>query len=251
MHIDALLLTRDFLLQRAVERSVQEFGISAEHHANGQKGLQRVAEWKFAAVITDCDHYDGLSLLRTTRLEPRNRNTIAIALTQPGVSMAVPFRSGANFVLNKPVTRERVSRLLRAAYSLIAREHFRYLRHALDVPVTVLFPTGLSLQARSRNASAHGLGLQSNLLTGWPGCVRVHFRLPAATTSIQAACEVVWADPCGRAGLKLISLPRASQREFDAWIAGKSDSLSLGLVHPRQPNHAGANVQGFPHAACS
>jgi CheY-like chemotaxis protein len=256
MRIDALLLTRDFLLQRAVERSVQEFGISAEHHASGQKVLQRVAEWKFAAVITDCDHHDGMSLLETTRLEPRNRNTIAIALTQPGLSMAVPFRSGANFVLDKPVTRERVSRLLRAAYSLIAREHFRYLRHALDVPVTVLFPTGLSLQAKSRNVSTRGLGLQSNLLTGWPTCVRVYFKLPDATTaptsaSIQADCEVAWADPSGRAGLKLISLPRASQREFDAWIAGKSDFLSSGLARPRLPNHADIIAQGYPRAACS
>lgn len=251
MHIDALLLTRDFLLQRAVERSVQEFGISAEHHTSGQKGLQRVAEWKFAAVITDCDHFDGMSLLQTTRLEPRNRNTIAIALTQPGLSMGVPFRSGANFVLDKPVTRERVSRLLRAAYSLIAREHFRYLRHALDVPVTVLFPTGLSLQARSRNLSTHGLGLKSNLLTGWPACVRVQFKLPAGTAPIQADCEVAWADPCGRAGLKLISLPRASQREFDAWISGKTESLSAGLAGPRLPHHADIMAQGYSHAACS
>ena len=251
MRINALLFTRDFLLQQAVERAVQEFGIQAEHHASGQKVLQRVAEWKFASVITDFDHYDGVSLLETTRLEGRNRNTIAIALTRPGSNMGSAFRSGANFMLVKPITRERVSRLLRAAYGLIAREHFRYLRHALEVPVTVRFATGLSLQATSRNVSTRGVGLQSNLLTGWPSGVRVQFMLPGARTPIEADCDVAWADACGRAGLRLLNFSHASRREFEAWLAERSEALYSGLKRPALPQHGAMMPPDYPHAACS
>ena len=83
MRIDALLLTRDFLLHRVVERTLQAFAIGLEHHTNGQQGLQRVAYWKFSAVFADCDHDDGLSLLETTRLEARNRaHAVAIGLRE-------------------------------------------------------------------------------------------------------------------------------------------------------------------------
>jgi CheY-like chemotaxis protein len=250
MRIDALLLTRDFVLQRALERCVREFAIHAEHHTSGQNVLQRVAEWKFAAVIADCDHDDGMALLQTTRLEPRNRNSIAIAVARPGVSMAVPFRSGANFVLEKPVTRERVVRLLRAAYGLIAREHFRYLRHALDVPVTTIFPRGQSELAKSRNVSTRGLGLQSNV-TRWPTSVRLQFKLSGAATPIEADAAVIWADACGRAGLRLLNFPFASQRGFDNWIAAHTEPLAAGFLRPALPHRTDTIPQGYPHAACS
>ena len=248
MRIDALLLTRDFLLQRTIERCAREFAICSEHQTSGQKVLQRVAEWKFAAVFADCDHDDGNALLQATRLEPRNRNSIVIAVARPGLSMAVPFRSGANFVLEKPVTRERVVRLLRAAYGLIAREHFRYLRHSLEVPVKTQFVNGQSVLANARNVSTRGLGLQLNLAR-WPSSVRLQFKLSTAATPIEADGEVVWADSCGRAGVRLRNLAPASQRGFDNWIATRTESLSSGFLRPPLPHRGDTILPGYPHAA--
>jgi hypothetical protein len=250
MRIDALLLTRDFILQRAVERCAREFAIHAEHHISGPKVLQRVAEWKFSAVIADCDHDEGMSLLQATRLAPRNRNSIAIAVARPGLSMGVPFRSGANFVLEKPVTRERIVRLLRAAYGLIAREHLRYLRHALDISVTAILATGQPMPASARNVSTRGLGLQLNL-TRWPSCLRLQFKLPGDATRIQAEGEVIWADACGRAGLRLAYLPPASQRRFDTWMARQNESLAAGFLRPALPHGTVTSPLRYPHAACS
>jgi hypothetical protein len=158
--------------------------------------------------------------------------------------MSVPFRSGANFVLEKPVTRERVSRLLRAAYSLIAHEHFRYLRHPMSVPVNVFFG-GQSLQAKSRNVSTRGFGLHSSLLAGWPSFVRLQFRLDGVP--IQTDAEVIWSDSSGRAGLRLQNFPSASQRAFDLWIAARTEFLTSGLV---RPPHRAYPAQGYPDAAC-
>ena len=250
MRIDALLLTRDFTLQRAVERCVREFAIHAEHHTSGQKVLQRVAEWKFAAVLADCDHDDGMSLLQATRLVPRNRHSIVIAVARPELSMGVPFRSGANFVLEKPVTRERLVRLLRAAYGLIAREHFRYLRRELSVPVTALLTNGQEMPANARNVSTRGLGLLLNL-PRWPSSLRLQFKLPGDATRIEAAGEVIWADACGRAGLRLLNLSPQSQRGFDNWMAAHNESLAAGFLRPALPHRTDTIPQGYPLAACS
>jgi CheY-like chemotaxis protein len=246
MRIEALLLTRDFLLHRVVERTLQAFAIGLEHHTNGQQGLQRVADWKFSAVFADCDHDDGLSLLETTRLEARNRSAIVIAMTRPGMGMRVPFRCGANFVLEKPVNRERLSRLMRAGYGLMAREHFRYLRHRLEVPVTALFRTGQSLETRSRNVSTRGLSLQSSLLTGWPSSVRLRFKFSRDAALIESEGEVVWADSGGRAGIRLHTFPPASQHFFDSWIAGRNEFIARPV-----PPRSAAVAEGYPDAACS
>ncbi len=248
MKIEALLLTRDFHLQRTVERTLDAFAMGVEHHTDGQKALQRVAEWKFAAVIADCDHDQGLALLEATRLEPRNKNGIAIAAVRAGLGVRVPFRSGANFVLEKPVTRERAARLVRAAYGLIAREHFRYLRHALDVPVRTLFPDGQSMQIQSRNVSARGLGLQFSSLSGRLPSVRVRFKLPEATSLVEAHGEVVWTDEYGRAGVRLLNLPPASQRVVEKWLAARNEFLTSDSLRPTLPPRADTISSGYANA---
>jgi CheY-like chemotaxis protein len=238
MPIETLLLTRDVHLHQVLQRALDGYGIEAEHHTSGTQALLRVSDWRFSAVIADCDHEAGLSLLKASRTISRNTNGIVIAAVPAGVGVQLPFRAGANFMLEKPVSRAATDRLVRAAYGLIAREHLRYVRRSVEVIVRTEMASGECILLRSRNLSARGLGLQSMSLTPRRGPVRVHFNLFPAQEAVEAQGEVVWTDDAGRAGLRLLKMSRDSRRMLDCWLDSHSDALcTRAPAHLLVPRH--------------
>ena len=86
----------------------------------------------FREARTYSPRYDAVALTRYRCHCLRNGTTSA--------SMAVD--AGANFVLGKPVQDGQLRSLLEIAVPRMAREHRRYFRHKVDLPVELWCYTG-------------------------------------------------------------------------------------------------------------
>jgi hypothetical protein len=107
----------------------------------------------------------------------------------------------------------------------MAREHRRYFRHKVDLPVELLGHTGESFAGKIINVSEDGLALTRFGPAAVEGVVSVQFALPSAEPQpFQAKAEVVWNDASAM-GLRFLRIEPGSRSCFGAWL----DSLEAQL----------------------
>jgi c-di-GMP-binding flagellar brake protein YcgR len=144
------------------------------------------------------------------------------------------FKSGANFVLQKPLTLLHASRCFNAALNFMVRERRRYFRHPVDMPLRISVPPNQELTAAATNLSEGGMAIR--LLSKLPKDARaqVRFTLPAVNTSLDLKCEVAWTDEAGNAGLRFIEVPQSAQYQLEKWLTDRLKSE----MHPRLQGYA-------------
>src|ERR1700674_5313477 len=86
---------------------------------------------------------------------------------------------GENFVLSKPIQQTRLRSVLHIAIAKMEREHRRYFRYNVDLPVRFRNPLGQSFAARMQNISEGGLSIRLIDPVHLKGVVNVEFELPS------------------------------------------------------------------------
>ncbi len=128
-------------------------------------------------------------------------------------------------MLGKPVEAKTLRSILDMALPRMEREHRRYFRHKVDLPVEVLCYAGATFAGKLVNVSEDGLALTHFGPAAVEGVVTVQFRLPSAEPqTFQAKAAVVWNDASAM-GLRFLRIEPASRSCFGAWL----DSLEAQL----------------------
>src|SRR5256885_13586495 len=141
MAMNSLILSRDAEAIGLLRRVLGDNGISIEACTGPEQFKEILESRKFDAVFVDCDDVAGAGeTLREMRTVPSNRKTIGFAIVNGVTTLQQAFEMGANFVLDKPLAAERLTRSLKAAQGLMANERRRYYRH--PVATSVLIPFG-------------------------------------------------------------------------------------------------------------
>ena len=113
---------------------------------------------KFDAVIVDCDDLaGGLRVLEGLRKGPSNRNSVTFAILNGTTTTKQAFQMGVNFVLQKPISALSAARCFSAALNFMIREKRRYLRHPVEIAVTLESDEGQKLKATITNISEGGM----------------------------------------------------------------------------------------------
>jgi DNA-binding response OmpR family regulator len=211
-----------------------EMGMTTEHTPSITRGLERLNEEPFDAVILDyrADQASEEFLAKVRQTE-KSRNTLLIAIVD-GESNARPiFGLGANFVLYRPLSRERTRLSLRAARGLMRRERRRTSRIPVNLPVGVAYPGAEDVHATLVNLSDGGVAVQSGRSLP-PACkVYFQFALPGQQQSVRLSGEVAWQDAEGRTGIRFVDVPQASRRLMHAWLL--QNSFRQSKSHPVAP----------------
>src|SRR5256885_15931317 len=138
MAMNSLILSRDAEAIGLLRRVLGDNGISIEACTGPEQFKEILESRKFDAVFVDCDDVAGAGeTLRQMRAVPSNRKTIGFAIVNGVTTLQQAFEMGANFVLDKPLSAERLARSLRAAQGLMAQERRRYYRHLVATPVHI------------------------------------------------------------------------------------------------------------------
>ena len=191
------------------------------------------AKRKFDAVIIDCDDLqNGFDLLRTLRQTHSNAKSVAFAVVNGKTTTQQAFQSGANFVLQKPLSPVHATRCFNAALNFMVRERRRYFRHPVDMPLRINLPHGQEMTASATNVSEGGMAIRA--LGKLPQEARAQFRftLPATNISLELKGQVAWADGSGHVGIRFVEVPQTSQYQLDKWL---TDRLQEEMPAKLQP----------------
>jgi CheY-like chemotaxis protein len=189
-----------------------------------------VNEAEQAAMVVNKERFDGIfldmemptmhGLELTTRIRksPSNQTTPIVVVTgsDEKAVMQQAFAKGANFFLQKPVDRRKLSGLYRAARGVFLENHRKYVRVPLRTDV-ICSDGPRTMRGISWNLSQGGILIDvgSRLKAGDP--IRLSFRLPVSNEQIDAMGTVAWTSET-RQGIRFTKLSDQNARALKDFI---------------------------------
>jgi DNA-binding response OmpR family regulator len=219
MNLDALIISRDSGLVGVVRPALEKISVNLQVCPETKPGGDQLIKRKFDAVIIDCDDLqNGLELLKGLRQTQSNARSVSFAVVNGKTSTQEAFQSGANFVLQKPLTLLHASRCFNAALNFMVRERRRYFRHPVEMPLRIILSGSQEFAATTTNVSEGGMAIRSFTKLQKAARLECRFTLPQASVSLELKGEVAWVDASGRAGIRFLEVPQSAQYQLDQWL---------------------------------
>jgi DNA-binding response OmpR family regulator len=218
----ALVISDDEATIRQLTESMQQFAISAEVCQDAGFALQSLNRRHYEAVVVDLKMYQAKEIMERVRLSPSNQTATTFAITDGSAS---GFSTGANFVLDRPLSEESLSRSLRAAYGIIMRERRRYFRCPVTIPVAVRDREGQETQCQAINIRERRVAIRVPELMKCGIEVALRFSVPENQTRFVVQSKICWSDPTGRTGLQFLNLPAPQKTELQGWLSHRLEEV--------------------------
>jgi DNA-binding response OmpR family regulator len=219
MNLDSLLISCDASLLGVLRPELEKISVNVHVCVERQPGSELLAKRKFDAVIIDCDDMEnGFDLLQSLRYTQSNAKSVAFAVVNGRTTTQQAFQSGANFVLQKPLTPLHASRCFNAALNFMVRERRRYFRHPLDMPLRISLPHNQEMTATATNLSEGGMAIRVLGKLAKDAQAQFRFTLPGGSVSLDLKGQVAWADGTGHAGIRFVEVPQSSQFQLEKWL---------------------------------
>ena len=225
MGLNCLLLTSDVTLLEVIRAGFSTTGVELEMRADAASAIELSARRHLDSFVIDCDGVEhATDLLAQIRTSRANKLSVVFAVVDATTSVSMAIEAGADFVLGKPVQDKQLRNVLDLALPTMEREHRRYFRHKVDLPIEMLRQTGEALTGKIVNVSEGGLAL-TRFGSAVEGVVTVRFDLPSSNPQIfQAKADAVWSDAFAM-GLRFLRIEPQCRSGFAAWL----DSLEAQL----------------------
>ena len=97
----------------------------------------------------------------------------------------------------------------------------RYYRATIEIPLTMLVD-GQEVVAKTVNISSGGLAIQSPMGLTHGASMDCSFTLPGNSNPIEAKMKLAWTGPEGLAGLSIVEIHPALQRELQQWLLDRA-----------------------------
>ena len=219
MALTSLLVCSEAQAVQVLSRILQDLGIAVESCGDLRMARARIADRHFDALLIDCqDEPAAVELIAQARKTPANQNIVAIAMVSGRNEVHGIFAKGANFMLYKPISRERAAHSMRAACGLMQRERRTRPRIPLQAAQTSIAYAGREdVPAALVDLSEDGIALRSD--SKLPPYCKVYFQfaLPGNTSLVRLSGEVMWQDSSGRVGIRFAQVPKSSRRVLNDW----------------------------------
>jgi CheY-like chemotaxis protein len=190
-----------------------------QHRQDSTSAIELASRCHLDGLILDCDDVPGgKDALTTVRGSAANKQTPVLAILNGSTSAKAALDMGANFVLSKPIQQTRLQNVLHLAVDKMEREHRRYFRYDVDLPVQFRDPLGQSFTGNMKNVSECGLAIKLSDPVRLRGVVVVEFQLPSIEPqTFHAKADVVWRDSF-EVGLRFLYIERNSDLGLGAWL---------------------------------
>jgi CheY-like chemotaxis protein len=219
MGLNFLLLTRDSTLLKVIQSSFSAATVGLQLRTDAASAIELSARRRLDGFVIDCDDVSGArDVLAKIRSSRSNKQSVVFAVVNGTTTVSTAVEAGADFVLGKPVQDKQLRSFLDIAFPRIEREHRRYFRHKVDLPIKLVCDTGKTLAGKIINVSEGGVALIHLGPAPIKGMVTVQFGLPSAQPqSFQARAHVVW--KVGYAmGLRFVNIEPSCRSSFEAWL---------------------------------
>jgi len=219
MNLESLLISQDAALLGVLRPTLENIAVDVQVCAAIRPANDLLARSKFDAVIVDCDDLQGGGeLLKALRGMQSNARSVAFAVLNGKTSTQEAFQSGANFVLQKPLTPLNATRCFNAAINFMVKERGRYFRHPVEMMVKIILPNGPELNTNATNLSEGGMAIRVVGKLPKEGRAKLQFSLPGSNISLELKGEIAWSDGAGHVGMRFVDVPQSSQYQLDRWL---------------------------------
>jgi len=219
MGLTSLLVCSDAQAVQVLQRILGDLGIGTEACADRRMAKAQLKDRHFDAVVVDCyDESAAIELIALIRNTPKNKTTIAIAIVSAQNDVREILARGANFVLHKPISRERAGHSMRAAHDLMRDERRIRPRLPLHANTSISFGDKDNVPAALLDLSEDGIALQCDSKLPPYGKVYFQFALPGNASLVRLSGEVMWQDASDRVGIRFAQVPGISRRQLNEWL---------------------------------
>lgn len=234
MGLNCLLLTSDMTLLEVIRTGFSATSVKLEMRTDAASAIELSARRHLDSFVIDCDGVEqAADLLAQIRNSRSNKLAVVFAVVNATTSVSMAIEAGADFVLGKPVQDEQLRSLLDLALPRMEREHRRYFRYKVGLPIELLCQTGEAVAGKIINVSESGLSLTRHGSAPVEGVVTARFRLPSSKPQMfQAKADVVWNDAFAM-GLRFLRIEPGCRPGFAAWLDSLEAQLQLRESIPR------------------
>ena len=212
-------MTCDSNLLGHIRSNFAASGASLDFRQDSASAIELTSRRHLDGLVIDCDDVGGgTEVLTKTRNSLSNQQTLIFAVTNGSTSVEKAVDLGANFVLCKPIQEPRLRSVLDVAIPKMEREHRRYFRYDVDLPVRFRNHLGQSFTARIKNVSEGGLAVRLVDPVQLKGVVTMEFELPSVTPQLfHSRADVVWSDSFVM-GLRFLYIEKDSGAALQGWL---------------------------------
>jgi PilZ domain len=219
MNLSSLLVCADEASEQVLREVLDELGIRVESCPDAVRGGVRLAQDHFDLLIADCEKQSDLKhLLKDCHSSRGSGATLAIVVAGGQEKIREMFTLGVNFVMYKPMTRERAMTTLVAAQTVLYRDKRRKTRVTVHTQATIDYAGGEQSKATLVDVAEDGMAV--NFGKHLPPTCKVYFQfqLPGQPKTIRLSGLVIWQDWSGRAGVHFVDVPQSSRRVLTEWL---------------------------------
>src|SRR5216684_7381381 len=188
--------------------------------SDSQKAAGLVNQERFDGIFLDLEmpNLHGFDLARRIRKSSWNKSTPIIIVTgqDERETMQEAFAVGATFFLQKPVDRQKLSKLFRTVRGGMLENRRRYTRVPLQADVTCAVGSR-TMSGVTWNLSQGGVQVEVDKLRP-KDAVRLSFRLPVSGVAIEAAGAVVWGKN-NRQGIQFTNVSAKNQDSIRKFVS--------------------------------
>ncbi len=219
MTLTVLLVCPDKAAAALLKGVLEDLNLSVELGDSLERAAIRLSQEKFDALVLDCDSLSQVRhMLQDTQAVRQQNATLTVAVLQNQDSLRELFSLGANFVIYKPITRERAVTSLRAARALMRKERRVRTRTAVHAHASIEYASGEQQKATLVDVGEDGLAIHFGKKLPPSGKVYFQFQLPGQSGNVRLSGQVMWQDWNGRAGIQFKDVPQSSRRLLREWL---------------------------------
>jgi CheY-like chemotaxis protein len=219
MRLECLTVTNDANVLSQVKSALDAYAALLDFRGDATSANELISRRHLDGVFVDCDDLvGGTEAVANVRRSTSNRETIVVAIVNGKTTVEAALDLGANFVLPKPVQANRLQSVLNIAIPKMERDHRRYFRYEIDLPVQLWDHSGQQFAAEMKNLSEGGLAVKTAAPIRLEGVVRVEFDLPSVEPRpFRAKAEIVWSDSF-EMGLRFLYIDSELNSVFQRWL---------------------------------
>jgi len=228
MELECLLVTRDPVLVSHVQTGLSATVASIYLRQDYASAAELISRRHLDGLLIDCDDVlQGANTISDARATRSNKQTLILAIVNGLTGRQTAIDLGANFVLSKPIQPSRLRDTLELAIPKMEREHRRYFRYEVELPIRFRSPLGPALSAKIKNVSEGGMAIQLADPLRLDGVINVEFDIPRVEAQpFHAKAEVIWCDSF-LAGLRFLYIANDSAAALQAWLKALDAQLRL------------------------
>ena len=219
--LQVMIFGQDPNLIRIVRAALKDLGIAGSHsRTDSAQAIEALDRQHFDGIILDCDDLPcAQKILTKIRRGPSNRQSPVVALLNGPEDLRAIQNYGCNFNVLKPVSSVTIGTQLNKAFDALLKEHRRYFRYTVSLPLFVGTTKDGFTPARLINVSAEGIAVLLRSSAKLEGTVSLTFDLPSIDPyRIAAEGEIAWTDAEGRMGIRLTHMPVEARGKYTEWL---------------------------------